>query len=70
MILNLKILHLYLKLSMEGHNWQAISCLKEPINKQDYLNSCSSLAEVSYQLSPNNISPSIQELLGNTLRIF
>lgn len=55
---------------MEGHKWQAISCLKEQINKQDYLNSSSSLAEVTYQLSPNNISPGIQESLGNTLRIF
>lgn len=70
MILILKILYLYPKLSMEGHKWQAISCLKEQINKQDYLNSSSSLAEVTYQLSPNNISPGIQESLGNTLRIF
>lgn len=70
MNLIVKILYLYPKLSMEGHKWQAISCLIKQFSKQDYLSSSISLAEVSYQLSPNNISPSIQELLGNTLRIF
>lgn len=54
---------------MGSHKWQAISCLKTD-NKQDYLNSCSSLAEDTYQLSHHNIFPSIRELWCNTLRIF
>lgn len=70
MILIVKILYLYQKLLMEGHKWQAISCLIKQLSKQDYLSSSLSLAEVSYQLSPHNISPSIRELWGNTLRIF
>lgn len=55
---------------MEGHKWQAISCLNATEYKQDYLNSCSSLAEDTYQLSHHNIIPSIHELWWDTLRIF
>lgn len=54
---------------MGSHNRQAISCLNTKNNKQDDLNSCSRLAEVTYQLSHHNISAGIQELWCNTLRI-
>lgn len=54
---------------MGSHKWQAIFCLNTMNKKQNDLNSCSSLAEVTYHLSHHNISASFQELWCNTLRI-
>jgi hypothetical protein len=65
----LKKLITYQKHSMVSHKWQAISCLNTNCNKKGDMNSCSRLAEVTYQLSYHNISASIQELWHNTLRI-
>lgn len=55
---------MYQRSSMEGHEWQAVSCLMPKVNKWDLTNGCSCLAEASYQLSLNNISPSIRDLFS------
>ncbi len=60
---------MYQKHSTESHNRQAVSCLISSINKQDRLDSCSRLAEASYQLSLHNISAGIQDLCSKCLRI-
>ncbi len=55
---------MYLRSSMEGHKWQAVSCLIPRVSERDLTSSCSCLDEATYQLSLNNISPSIRDLFS------
>ncbi|MNU46050.1 hypothetical protein D3C71_349040 [compost metagenome] len=48
---------------MEGHKRQALSSSK--LRGFDFLNSCSSQAEASYQVFKHNTFPSIQGLCSN-----